>query len=277
MGWDMSEEFLSGKAGKLFLRSFLPEGAPRAVLVICHGVKAHSGQYLWAGEKLSAAGFATYALDLRGRGKSDGKRLYVDNVSEYVGDLSLVISTAKSRHPGLPVFLLGHSAGGVVSCTYALDHQSEQKGLICESFAFRVYAPKIALAMIKGLSRIAPNLPVLKLKTEDFSRDPVATAAMTNDPLGTGSETQPAATVAALVRATERMEKDFPKITLPVFILHGTADKATDPEGSKFFHQTAGSPDKTLKLYEGHFHDLLNDLGKDGVMADIISWVERRI
>ena len=266
----MSEEFLSGKAGKLFLRSFLPSVPPRAV-------KSHSGQYGWAGEKFAAAGFATYALDLRGRGKSDGKRLYADNVSEYVDDLSQVIGTAKSRHPGLPVFLLGHSAGGVVSCIYAFDHQSELKGLICESFAFRVYAPKIALAMIKGLSHIAPNLPVLKLKTEDFSRDPVATEAMRSDPLGTGSEAQPAATVAALVRATERMEKEFPRITIPVFILHGTADKATDPEGNKFFHQTAGSSDKTLKLYEGHYHDLLNDLGKEGVMADITGWIEKRM
>ncbi len=99
----MSEEFLSGKAGKLFLRSFLPSVPPRAVIVICHGVKSHSGQYGWAGEKFAAAGFATYALDLRGRGKSDGKRLYADNVSEYVDDLSQVIGTAKSRHPGLPV------------------------------------------------------------------------------------------------------------------------------------------------------------------------------
>ncbi|MEY4880324.1 MAG: hypothetical protein RJB62_1793 [Pseudomonadota bacterium] len=95
----MSEEFLSGKAGKLFLRSFLPSVPPRAVIVICHGVKSHSGQYGWAGEKFAAAGFATYALDLRGRGKSDGKRLYADNVSEYVEDLSQVIGTGNRAIP----------------------------------------------------------------------------------------------------------------------------------------------------------------------------------
>ena len=88
---------------------------------------------------------------------------------------------------------------------------------------------------------------------------------------------QPAITVAALVRADERLKREFPRITLPVFIMHGTVDKATVPSGSQFFYDTAGSKDKTLKLYEGHFHDLLNDLGKEGVMADIKAWIEKRL
>ena len=115
-----------------------------------------------------------YALDLRGRGKSDGERFYVEDVAEYVADVASVIRLAKSRDPGLPVFLLGHSAGGVVSCIYALDHQAELAGLICESFAFKVPAPDFALAVIKGLSHVAPRLTVLRLKNEDFSRDPIA-------------------------------------------------------------------------------------------------------
>jgi len=173
-------------------------------------------------------------------------------------------------------FLLGHSAGGVVSCTYALEHQAELAGLVCESFAFRVPAPKLVLAIIKGLSHVAPRLRVLKLKNEDFSRDPEAVQALNNDPL-TANEAQPAATVAALVRADERLEKEFPLIQLPVLILHGTADKATVPSGSQFFYDTVGSRDKTLKLYEGHFHDLLNDVGKEGVMADIKGWIDHRL
>ena len=183
---------------------------------------------------------------------------------------------AKARHPGLPVFLLGHSAGGVTSATYALDSQAELAGFICESFAFQVPAPGFALAAIKGLSHIAPRLPVLKLKNEDFSRDPVVVAALNADPL-IAHEVQPAATVAALVRADERLREEFPKITLPVLILHGTADKATVCEGSQFFHDTAGSADKTLKLYKDHFHDLLADTGKEGVMADITAWIDARL
>lgn len=149
-------------------------------------------------------------------------------------------------------------------------------GLICESFAFKVPAPNFALAIIKGLSAIAPRLPVLKLKNKDFSRDPKAVAALDNDPL-THKEIQPAITVAALVRADERLKREFPRIKIPVLILHGTADKATIPAGSQFFYDTVGSKDKTLKLYEGHFHDLLNDIDKEKVLDDIKSWIAARL
>jgi alpha-beta hydrolase superfamily lysophospholipase len=88
---------------------------------------------------------------------------------------------------------------------------------------------------------------------------------------------QPTNTVAELARADERLKREFPRITLPVLILHGTADKVTRPEGSRFFYETAGSADKTLKLYEGHAHDLLNDIGREGVMADIVAWIGTRI
>lgn len=270
------ETFVDEDGLNIFFRSWRPAGPTRAIVVICHGVNSHGGQYLWAGEQFADSGYAVYAIDLRGRGKSDGERYYIDDVSEYVGDVACLIKMAKSREPGLPVFLLGHSAGGVVSCVYTLENQAELTGLICESFAFRVYAPDFALGVIKGVSHIAPRVPILKLKNEDFTRDPEALEELRNDPYTQG-EVQPAKTVAALVRADERLEKEFPLITLPVFILHGTADKATVPSGSQFFYDTAGSKDKTLKLYEGHFHDLLNDLCKEEVMADIKGWIEKRL
>jgi alpha-beta hydrolase superfamily lysophospholipase len=275
-GHPAEERVRSADDVEINVRAFPPVGRPRAAVVMCHGVNSHGGQYLWPGSQFSAAGLAAFALDLRGRGKSDGARYYVDDITQYVADVAAVIRLAKSRHPGLPVFLLGHSAGGVVSCTFALDHQSEIAGLICESFAFKVPAPDAALAVIKGLSRIAPRLPVLKLKNEDFSRDPIAVRILNSDPL-TLNEVQPAKTVAALVRANERLRREFPRIRLPVLILHGTADKATMPSGSQLFFDTAGSKDKTLKLYDGHFHDLLNDVGKDGVLADMKAWIEARI
>ncbi len=270
------ETVQSVRGTQIHVRSWRPSGAPRAIVVICHGVNSHGGQYLWPGEQFSDAGFATYALDLRGRGKSQGERFYVESVSEYVADVAATIKLAKSRDPGLPVFLLGHSAGGVVSCTFALDNASELAGLICESFAFKVPAPDFALAIIKGLSHVAPRLKVLKLKNEDFSRDPKAVQALNSDPLIAG-EVQPAITVAALVRADERLKREFPRMTLPVFIMHGTLDKATVPSGSQFFYDTVGSKDKTLRLYEGHFHDLLNDYGKEGVIADMRAWIEKRL
>ncbi len=176
----------------------------------------------------------------------------------------------------MPVFLLGHSAGGVVACVYTLDHQAEISGLICESFAYEVPAPELALVVLKGLSHIVPNAHVLKLDNADFSRDPKVVEAMNNDPL-IANEAQPTETVAALVRADERLKREFSRITLPVLILHGTRDKAAKPSGSQHFYELAGSSDKTLKLYEGHYHDLLNDTDKEVVMADIEQWIAARI
>ncbi|HKU39114.1 MAG TPA: lysophospholipase [Polyangiales bacterium] len=261
----------------IFGRSWRPEGQPaRALVVIAHGVNSHSGYYEWTAQQLTAAGFVVYAIDHRGRGQSEGERFYVETVDHYVEDLATFIRLAKQREPGLDTFLLGHSAGGVISCVYTLEHQSEIKGLICESFAFQVYAPDIALAVVKGVSHLAPHLHVLKLPIADFSRDPAVVAAMQADPLIAG-EVQPTITVAALVRADERLKQEFPRITLPVLILHGTTDKVTKPSGSQLFYDTTGSSDKTLKLYEGHAHDLLNDYGKETVLADIRAWIEARL
>ena len=272
----ITEAWLDGTGGRIFTRHWEPDGVPKASLVLCHGVNSHGGQYLRAGQEFSANGFAVTALDLRGRGKSEGERFYVDSIDGYVSDLSQTIELARSHHPELPVYLLGHSAGGVTSVTYALDFQDRIAGLICESFAFRVYAPDFALKLLEGASHVAPHAHVLKLKMADFSRDPEWVAQLDADPL-TLNEVQPISTVAAFARAGERFEREFGRITLPVLILHGTADKATRPEGSQQFFDQAGSTDKTLKLYDGYYHDLLNDLGREAVMADILGWIDARL
>ena len=252
--------FESSDGLRIFFRTWHPADAAHAVVVIVPGFNSHSGYYDWVASQLNAMGLVVFAVDLRGRGRSDGERFYVAKFSEYVEDVGHVVTLARSRRPRIPVFLLGHSAGGVVSCLYALDHHAELGGLICESFAYH----------------IAPHAHVLRLKNEDFSRDPAVVARMNADPL-IAHETQPTKTLAEMVRADERLERELPHITLPVLILHGTADKATKPAGSQSFYDTARSTDKTLKLYDGHMHDLLNDVGRETVMADIASWISARL
>jgi acylglycerol lipase len=268
-----TEERLATTGGlTLFVRSWRPAANARGLVVIVPGFNSHSGYYGWVAEQFVAADLVVYALDLRGRGQSDGERFYVEKFTDYVDDASAVVTLAKSREPGLPTFLLGHSAGGVVACLYALDYPRELTGLISESFANEIPAPDFALAVFKGLGHIAPHAHILHLKNEIFTRDPKAVQVMDADPL-IAHETQPTKTLAEMVRADERLKKEFPSMTLPVLILHGTADQATKPSGSKRFYETVGSQDKTLKLYDGHYHDLLNDLDKEIVMADIKSWI----
>ena len=272
-----AEERYDGKGGlKIAYRTWQPAGAPKAVVVIVPGFNSHSGYYNWTAQQLAAGGYVVYAVDLRGRGVSDGERFYVDSIDDYVADVDGVVDIAKAANPGKKLFLFGHSAGGVTAVTYALDHQEKLTGLISESFAYKTPAPDFALAALKGLSHLAPHAHVVKLANKDFTRDATAVEAMDADAL-IANETQPTKTMAALARADERLGREFGSIKLPVFIIHGTADKATKPAGSQEFFDKAGASDKTLKLYEGHYHDMLSDIGKEQVLGDIEAWVDARV
>jgi acylglycerol lipase len=269
----MDERTFEGVGGlKIFTRTWRPEGPPRGAVVVVHGLKSHSGLYEWPASQLAQRGFAVHALDLRGHGKSEGERLYIEKFADCVDDIGKLVGAAKAADPGVPVFVLGHSAGGVLACMYALDHPNDIAGLVCESFAHELPAPDFALAVLKGISHVAPHAHVLSLKDEDFSRDPAFVARMKSDPL-IPHLAYPSQTAAELVRADERLKKEFSHFTLPVLILHGTTDKAAKPSGSQHFYDRAGSKDKLLKLYEGHFHDLLNDVGREQVMADVTEWL----
>ena len=266
-------ETLDAKDGlRIAFRSWRAAEPARGILVIVPGFNSHSGYYQWVAQQLTDDGLQVHAIDLRGRGRSDGDRFFVQSFSDYVSDVSNVIAMAKARHPGLPLILLGHSAGGVVACLYALDHEAELAGLISESFAFELPAPDFALAAIRGLSHLAPHAHVLRLKAEDFSRDPEVVRRMNEDPL-IAHEAQPTQTLAALVRADQELKNGFARITLPVLILHGTADKAAKPSGSQHFFESVGSQQKTLKLYEGGFHDPLNDIERERVLRDVKEWI----
>lgn len=277
-GRTIEEEATFESVGGLTIayRSWRATERARGLVIIVPGFNSHSGYYGWVANQLIDQGLSVYAVDLRGRGRSDGERFYVAQFADYLADVAGMVNLASAREPNLPVFMLGHSAGGVLACLYALEHQSGLAGLVCESFAFQTPAPDVALAVLKGLGHVFPHAHVLRLKNEDFSRDPHAVAAMDADPL-IAHETQPTQTVAELVRADERLKAAFPQITLPLLILHGTADKAAKASGSQLFFDCAGSQDKTLKLYEGHVHDLLNDVGKEQVIADISTWIGGRM
>lgn len=273
----MIEMSFRNEAGdSIFVRRWSPAREARGAVVVVPGFNSHGGYYCWVAEKLVALGLLVYAVDLRGRGKSGGERYFVNSFDDYVGDVEMLVSSVKASAPDLVIFMLGHSAGGVVACLYALKHPGDLCGLICESFAYQLPAPGFALSVLKGLSHIAPHAHVLKLKNEDFSRDPTVVDAMNADELIAG-ESQSNRTIAAMIKADERLKAQFPSMTLPVLILHGTADKAAKASGSETFYSSVGSSDRTLKLYEDHVHDLLNDLGKEAVMADVEDWLTARL
>src|SRR5258708_37235594 len=140
----MNESSFEGVGGlNIATRSWQPEGRARAIMILIHGFNAHSGYMVWPGGQFAANGFAVYALDLRGRGKSAGERFYVEELSDYLTDENTLVNIARSEHPGLPVYMLGHSAGGVIGTSYVFEHQDEIAGWICESFAYDVGLPHL--------------------------------------------------------------------------------------------------------------------------------------
>src|SRR4029450_4479014 len=212
----MTEGSFEGVEGvKIFTREWQPAGKPPGVVAISHGLNAHSGLYEWAAQQFTSNGLAVYALDHRGRGRSEGERFFVKKFADWTTDLATFIDMVKAREPGLPVFLLGHSAGGVIACGYTLEHQDELAGLICEDFAYQIPAPDIALAILKGVSHVAPHARTIKLKNEDFAGDPAVGAALNADPLIAG-EAQPAETMAEMIRADELLKKRFAQLTMPL-------------------------------------------------------------
>ncbi|GAB3899776.1 monoacylglycerol lipase [Larkinella knui] len=259
----------------VFYRNWKSSSTPKAIVVIAHGFNSHSGYFQWTAQQLTAQNFEVYAIDFPGRGNSDGERYYIADYDAFVADLDKLVDIAQTAYPTLPTFLLGHSAGGVLSAIYTLSYQQKLNGFICESFAFQVPAPDFAVAVLKGLSHIFPHAHVLKLKNEDFSRNQSVVDFMNNDPL-IAHEVQPTKTVEQLALADERLKAEMPTIKLPLLIVHGTQDKATKPSGSQYFYDNASSEDKTIKFYEGHYHDLLNDLDKEIVMNDILDWLNNR-
>lgn len=273
----MKESSFEGVGGlKIATKSWEAAGTAKAVMILIHGFNAHSGYMEYPAEQLSANDFACYALDLRGRGNSEGERFYVEEFSDYLGDVDTLVNIARSENPGLPVYVLGHSAGGVIATSYVYEHQDEIAGLVCESFAFDVGLPHLVQLALEGIGKLLPHVHVFSLNNADFSRDPAHVERMNNDPL-IHKESQPAETARVMLLAADALKEHMPSFKAPVLIIHGTEDKATRPAGSQYFYDHAGSADKTLKLYEGHYHDLLADIDKEKVMADIQSWLDARI
>lgn len=272
----LSSSFLNNKGLKIFYRYWKTNTKAKAVVLIVHGLNSHSGYYNDFALALTDNGFAPYAFDLCGRGQSEGERYYISDYKDIVSDIDKLLSITRSAHPQLPVFLLGHSAGGVFASIYAVHHQEKLQGLICESFAFELPVPRFALQTIRLLSYIIPHAQLITLPIEDFSRNKTVVATMTNDPL-IANEKQPVKTMQQLIIASEFLKREMREIGLSLLILHGSKDKVTKPEGSKYFETQASSEDKQLKLYNGYYHDLLNDEGGNVVAMDIIAWMNERV
>lgn len=262
----------------IFWQAWLPPGPCRGVVVIAHGAGEHSGRYLHVAGRLVREGYAVYALDHRGHGRSAGPRALVDRMDNLVADLdTLVLQAADEQgaqaRSGVPVFLLGHSMGGLVALCYALRHQDRLDALALSGpLAAIEAAPAAVQIAAKVLSAVAPRLPVYGVDPTLVSRDPAVVAAYESDPLVRHGKL-PVRTVAELAAAVESLPGAVPRITVPTLILYGEADKICPPEGSVMLSERIGATDRTIKSYPGLYHEILNEPEQDQVMDDLCAWL----
>jgi acylglycerol lipase len=267
---------LDGAGGiELYWQAWLPSSEARAVVVISHGVSEHSARYAHVGERLAGAGYAAYAVDHRGHGRSQGERVMVD-ADEVVADLRAFIDLAAARHPGRPVFLLGHSMGAAIAIACAVRHQDALEGLLLSgALADPDAASPVTRALSRVLSKLTPGLGVYQLDASRISRDPEVVRAYEQDPLVHRGKL-PARTVAELTGAVARFPEEVPTLRLPLLVMHGGSDSLTAPAGSRMVHERASSSDKTLEVYDGLWHEILNEPEKERVISEMIEWLDAR-
>ncbi|QQC63900.1 alpha/beta hydrolase [Paraburkholderia ginsengisoli] len=255
-------------------------GPTRATVALLHGLAEHAGRYAALAGRLNGAGIELVAIDLRGHGHAPGKRAYVKRFDDYLLDAQALLDAAAQSCA--PLFLMGHSMGGAVAALYAIERLDASgrrlNGLILSSPALAPGrdVPRWMLALSQVISRVYPGFPAMKVDAALLSRLQPVVNANRNDPL-VHHGAIPARTGAELLLAMARIERGRAGLRMPLLVYHGTADKLTEPEGSRAFGQHAGSPDKTLTLHEGSYHETMNDVDRDRVIAALIDWIEKRI
>ena len=273
-----SDGVLRGVGGRrIFWRSWLPpDGNPQAIIAIVHGAGEHSGRYGEVAARLVSEGYGVYALDHRGHGRSDGPRALIDRIDNAAADLDALVLSATRVHPGLPVFLLGHSLGGLISLRYLRSHQDRIAGAVLSGTLASVQASATLRVIGHLLSVLAPRLPLVGVDAELISRDPTVVQAYRADPLVHHGKL-PARTCAEIADTVQALASDVPRITVPVLIAYGTADALCPPEGSVMLSARIGSPDKTVKAYPGLYHEILNEPERETVLSDVTGWISARV
>jgi alpha-beta hydrolase superfamily lysophospholipase len=263
------------KEASLYGQAWLPERAARSVVVIAHGLGEHGGRYAGLAARLVEKGYAVYAIDHRGHGRSSGPRANIERFDYVVADLVAFVAQARREHPDASMVLLGHSMGGAVALACALKLQDDLRALVLSAPALAAgeSLPAFKLWMVKLLSSWSPNTGALKLPPTDVSRDPEVVRAYESDPLVYHGAV-PARTLAELLQAMQRLEQTAHELRIPVLVQHGTADSLVPLAAVYPVYQHLGvAQSRSLQVYEGLYHEVYNEPERDRVIADLEAWL----
>jgi alpha-beta hydrolase superfamily lysophospholipase len=268
----------TGSGGtELFFQSWLPARAPAAVLVNLHGLGDHSGLYPSLAAFFPARGIALYAFDLRGNGRSPGQRAYVKSWDQYRDDLRRFLDQVRSWQPGLPLFLLGNSLGGLIVLEFALRYPDGLAGVIAAAPPLgKLGVPPILMALGRVLSRVAPRFALrVGMDLSGLARDPAVVEAVLADPLfhRWGTARLSTEVTSAIARVQEQAEA----LSVPLLLLHGSADRMVPPDGSREFFSRLRQPDREFREYPGAYHGLFADFDSQAVLSDVGRWLDAHL
>lgn len=260
-------------AVELYWQGWLPEADPTAVLLLAHGLGEHSGRYATVVDTLVPDGWAVYGVDHRGHGRSGGRRAHVERYDHWLTDFDAFRRAVVARHPGLPVFLLGHSMGGQIALAYALDHPDDLAGLVLSAPALaNSSVPRVVRPVLRAVARAAPRLRTKVVDLSRISKDPGVVADYDADPLvHHGNPTLGLS--AALLSQFDVLPERARGLRMPVLLLHGTLDELTDPAGTRLLAQTCGSPDQTVRWYDGLWHEIFHEPERAQPLGDLREWL----
>lgn len=270
--------FKGVRDSKLYYQNWLPEGEIKAGVVIVHGLGEHSGRYGNVVSHFAPKEYAIFGFDQIGHGKSEGERELVKYFEDYTDSLSNFLDKVREWLPDKPIFLLGHSMGGLITSDYLLDHSDAFHGAVISAPAITVpdNITKSTIIAAKVLSKISPKMGMMQLDANDISRDPQVVRAYLDDPLVFNGKT-PVRLMAEMLKAMIRVQEEMEKISTSIMLVQGGEDKLALPIGAKTLYKRASSEDKTLKIYEGLYHEIFNEPERDQVLQDVADWLEAHV
>jgi acylglycerol lipase len=260
---------------QIFHQHWSPQDEPKANIVVVHGLAEHSGRYMNVVHRFVPSGYAVYGLDHLGHGKSGGDRVYVDRFQDYIITLKKYVDMIRNRWPDKPLFMIGHSMGGLIAAAYLLEYQHHLDGAVLSGPGVKV-PDNISKAVIyvgRVLSILIPKAGILQLDAEGVSRDPAVVDAYINDPLVFSGKIT-ARLGAEMLKTMQDVTEKAAGITLPISIVQGSDDKLVDPDGAQLLYDTVGAIDKTIKVYDGFYHEVFNEPGHEQVLNDVQTWIE---
>jgi acylglycerol lipase len=272
------EDFFSASDGlRLAERRWNPGGAPRATVILVHGFTEHSGRYASTAAALNHCGYAVAASDLRGHGKSAGSRCFVRTFDDYIDDLECFYQRIGHGAGEKPVFVLGHSLGGLIAVLWSVRYRPKLNGLLLSGPALQVR--RQLLPWLRRFARVGsmffPRLRLIRLGYRSISRDPAVVVQFRDDPLVFHGRF-PVRTGAEILRACDLAQAAQQHVRTPFLILHGTADRVAAVEASQQLLRRAEATDKMLHLYPDLYHEVLNEPEKEQVLTDLIHWIDAR-